>query len=80
MDTAQAALDRDLGLLAGPSKPVAKARGTRNGNAKLTAADVLAIRARVVSGETQRAVADEFCVQQAAVGKIVRRERWGWLK
>jgi hypothetical protein len=53
----------------------ADAKGERNGNAKLTADDVRAIRRRW-PGETQAALAREFGVWKTAIHKIVHREHW----
>lgn len=49
--------------------------GARNGAAKLTDTDVLAIRA--LSGRfSQRAIAKQFGVNQGTISDIVRREAW----
>lgn len=53
-------------------------RGKRNGRAKLTEQDVLAIRAKV-AGRPQKEVAEMFGVHQVTVSRIVRRIDWGWL-
>ena len=50
--------------------------GERNNKAKLTEADVLTIRKRVASGETQTAVARDFHVGQPQIGNIVRGDHW----
>jgi hypothetical protein len=50
-----------------------RARGARNGNAKLTESDVLAIRG---AEAPQRALAKRFGVTQAIISKIKRREVW----
>lgn len=50
--------------------------GELNPNAKLTAAQVAAIRERIALGSTQRAVGREFGIAQSHVGRIVRREAW----
>ncbi len=50
--------------------------GERNGNAKLTSADVRFIRRRYSSGVTQQALADRFGLDQTTVSDIVRRQLW----
>jgi len=51
--------------------------GERNHNAKLTAADVLAIRAAFDRGESNRAdLARLYGVGWVAIDRIVRRESW----
>ena len=47
--------------------------GERNANAKLTAADVIAIRARA---ESSRSIGKEYGVSHAVVTSIRRRESW----
>lgn len=44
--------------------------------AKLTEDEVKAIRARYEAGETQRAIAFEFGVNQSTVSRLVRHVRW----
>lgn len=52
----------------------------RNNLAKLTAADVLAIRARLaVGGESQLAIGRDFGVSQAAVSFVKLGKRWSHL-
>lgn len=60
-------------LLSGTSN-----RGERHGLAKLTEADVVAIRT-LVKTATHAAVAAKFGVSKWTVLDIVRRKRWGWL-
>lgn len=50
--------------------------GEANHAHKLTAADVLEIRAACAKGETQRSVALRYGVAQSTIGKIANRERW----
>lgn len=51
--------------------------GEANGNARLTAAQVLEIRNRAATGEErQRDIAKDYGVTQCLVGKIHRREMW----
>lgn len=52
-------------------------RGVRNGQAKLTAADVLAIRA---SRKTAPALAAEFGVSHWTIKDIRKRRIWAWLE
>lgn len=54
--------------------------GQANGNAELNEAHVLEIRRRAAAGEAQQLIANDFHIQQSTVSKIVRRERWGWVK
>lgn len=51
-------------------------KGGRHGMVKLTDADVLDIRARAASGESQTAIAKDFLVTQSNVSLIVRRRKW----
>ena len=65
--------------LANVADCVAKGRtpaGERNANANLTERDVLAIRARVASGELQRAVAREYGLAQGRISEIVNYKSW----
>lgn len=54
--------------------PERRPRGESHAKAKLTQADVLAIRAAV--GRTQRQLAAEFLVSHQQIGRIRRRELW----
>jgi len=60
--------------------PERRVRGERQGSAKLTEAQVLEIRALARQGLTQQSIALRFGVRREAVGKIIRRERWGHLE
>jgi len=51
--------------------------GERNGRAKLTGADVQAIRARLAGGEGHGTIARDFGVTRAAVSDIKTGKRWG---
>jgi hypothetical protein len=51
-------------------------RGERHGGAKLTEADVLAIRLRHSQGDTATALAREYGVTVACASQIVRRLSW----
>lgn len=52
------------------------ARGERQGNAKLIAVDILAIRRRRADGEPEQDLADAFGISQAHVSRIVLRQSW----
>ncbi len=53
------------------------ARGEDNGNAKLRAPEVRAIKARLHSGASQASIAREFGVSPHAIGSIARCVNWG---
>lgn len=55
------------------------ARGEKSGTARLTEADVTAIRRRL-NDETQTSLAREFGVSLSLVSLIAQRKRWAWLK
>jgi hypothetical protein len=50
--------------------------GEKNGSAKLTEADVLDIRARVLRGETQQAVADRHGISRGQIYNIMSGRSW----
>ena len=50
--------------------------GERHGESKLTAADVIAIRAASANGEIQRTIATRFGVTRSQVSNIVNRKSW----
>jgi hypothetical protein len=52
------------------------ARGERQGNAKLTVADVRDIRFRAAYGEGQLSIALRFGISQPHVSRIVLRQSW----
>jgi predicted DNA-binding protein (UPF0251 family) len=56
--------------------PERRPRGSGHARAKLTEADVLAIRAEVAGGATQRGTARAYGVSQRTVQFIVRRQTW----
>jgi hypothetical protein len=60
-----------------PFPPEKILRGERSGMAKLTEANVRAIRAAHLSGEFQASIARRFNVSQVNVSCIVRRKTWG---
>lgn len=51
-------------------------RGEENGSAKLTAAEVRAIRLAVANGATQVALAARHGVDPSTIGLVVRRKKW----
>jgi hypothetical protein len=51
-------------------------RGEKNPSARLSEQDVMAIRQRVASGETQTSMAKEFAVTTANINRIVLRHTW----
>ena len=53
-----------------------QARGSANGHAKLTEADVLTMRRRADAGATGKALSAEYGVSQALVTEILRGNRW----
>jgi transcriptional regulator with XRE-family HTH domain len=57
-----------------------QARGERQGHAKLTQAQVEAIRLRYADGEPQRVLAEEFGVRASAISRIVNGKRWKHVK
>lgn len=60
--------------MADKSSKERQARGERNGIAKLSAADVLAIRAS--GGITQRSLAREYGVSQAQIWRLLVGKQW----
>jgi hypothetical protein len=52
------------------------AKGSDRGQAKLTEAQVLAMREACAAGRSRRIVAHEYGVSDVTVGSIVRRETW----
>lgn len=54
-------------------------RGTKSPANKLTEAQAIEVFRRAQTGEPQQAIASSFGISQTAVGKIARRETWGWL-
>lgn len=58
---------------------ILKTAGEKNINAKLTDEDVVSIRRRHMSGETQSALAREYGVSQSQVHRIVSGQSWKWL-
>lgn len=51
-------------------------RGEMVGNSRLTAADIIDIRQRVVSGETQSSIAKEYGVDPSHISNIINRKNW----
>jgi hypothetical protein len=56
--------------------PEARRPGESNGNSRLTAEQVRALRADIAGGTSQRAVGRKYGVSQTAVRLIVRRVLW----
>jgi hypothetical protein len=56
------------------------ARGSRNGRARLTEADVVGIRSRLAAGATHRAVAREFGISHPRVTSISTGKAWAHVK
>lgn len=57
--------------------PERRPRGEAHGCAKLTATSVLAIRARIASGQaTRRGIAAEYGMSRDTIEKIVNRKLW----
>ena len=54
--------------------------GERNGNAKLTEADVLEIKALLFKGMSQRAIANQFGVAQQLISCIKTGSLWAHVK
>jgi hypothetical protein len=52
------------------------ARGSRQGLAKLTEADIPLIRSRYAAGDRQLILAREFGVSQCTIGQVVRGVTW----
>jgi hypothetical protein len=55
-------------------------RGTGRWNARLSPESVRAIRVAASQGMTHVAIGQRFGVSRAAVGHIVNRKRWAWVK
>lgn len=51
-------------------------RGSANGRSKLSEKDVLAIHTRLANGDSQRAIATDFKVDQSAISNIARGRNW----
>ena len=61
-----------------PAAPAPEPFAARDctGHAKLTAADVVAIRAAAAAGDTQRLIASRFGVARGTVGRIITGRMW----
>ena len=56
-------------------------KGSKNGNAKLSENDVREIRARYCRGvTTYQSLADEFCVDQSLIARIIKTTAWTHVK
>ena len=54
----------------------ARVRGSAQGRAKLTEADIPIIRHRCAAGELQRAIAVDYSVSQAVISCVATRRTW----
>lgn len=55
-------------------------RGIRNGQSRLNARNVLAIRRRYATGGVlMRVLASQYGVNRRHIGDIIKKRRWGWL-
>jgi hypothetical protein len=54
--------------------------GERNSHAKLTEADVRAVRARLAAGESRKALCNEYGLSQSAMSSLARGETWTHVK
>ena len=54
-------------------------RGELNGRARLSAAQVIKIRARLDAGESQNGLGREFGVDGETIRSIASGKNWGWL-
>lgn len=60
-----------------PTTPERRARGDRHGRAKVTEADVRAIRLAYANGEaSQSQIGARYGITQAVVGRIINRKSW----
>lgn len=53
--------------------------GSKNTQAKLTAADVAAIRSLITGGCSRRQIAKQYQVASSTIDKIAWGKNWGWL-
>jgi len=53
--------------------------GENNGNAKLTKADIIAIRSMYIPYYNAGLLAKVYGINRRTVRSIVNRETWGWL-
>ena len=54
-------------------------RGERNGNAKLTRFDIIAIKTLWGLGFSQKQIASQFNIQPNHIYRIHSHRKWGWL-
>lgn len=52
------------------------ARGENNGRAKLTQDQAMEVLQRARAGEDQKSIAQDFCIRQTTVSRILRGLRW----
>jgi hypothetical protein len=58
----------------------ARLKGERNGQSKLTEADVIEIHRRLADGETQRVISEAFGISREAISAIKLGKTWSHLK
>jgi len=58
----------------------ARAKGSRNGNAKFDEGQVIEIKVLLNQGNSRRKIAREFGVAHQTVNAINTGKTWGWLK
>jgi len=76
LDNVRDAIERDRYAIGNALHHATRARGERQGSAKLRDADVLAIRAKSRAGASLRQLAAEFGISKSQAGRIVRGEVW----
>lgn len=69
---------RDGHGVTGPIHPASK-QGILNGRARLGESDVMAIRARLVAGESATTIALDYGVRPNTIHYIKTGQNWGWL-
>lgn len=55
-------------------------QGERQGQSKLKEAEVLEIRRLLNEGHTQRSLGETYGVSHSIIGRIGKRQAWGWLQ
>lgn len=73
-------LDTDAGNSADMVTKGRSLKGSKQPNAKLTAADVIEIRRRLATGESQSSIAKAFGVARVTISGIKLGKRWSHLK
>lgn len=72
--------DADYKAIFSPPRPIPAKRGLLNHSCKLSAADVLAIRAEVEEGRKVAAIARKYGISVSSVSRIAHRKQQGWIK